>query len=317
MDLIIHFGLTKTASTFLQKNVFNGKMNTVDRSIESDADKKAAKEFEKFFRSNNPAIWRNSGEQYFNYNMDIKTNVIISHESLYEHVLFRPYKRKEKVESEPYLFASRIKEIKKNIWKHGDVKVLFFYRRQVDWIPSIYSQVCNELKSPSQLDFEKRVKKILSYPYQGAQVLEYDLLIEVLSEFIGSKNVLGMPYEMMGNNDTWKEIRNFTGIESLAKDVDFAIRDVNVKRQKGEMDWKMNIRATPVERIPGIHFIKPVTKKILRKSAYMLRDKLNRLLIGGDLRLHIPEDLTLTVKKHYNDSNKRLQKTTSVMSIIV
>ncbi|TQI70405.1 hypothetical protein JM79_1315 [Gramella sp. Hel_I_59] len=310
-DLIFHIGLTKTASSFLQKKVFNGKMHTLKRAKDWNEDKKEAREFQSFFHSSNPSVWRNPeiSKKYFTYDLSLDEPVVISHESLYEHVPFRPKESKENLVAEPYLLSARLKEISKYSWPHGKTKVFFFFRRQADWLPSIYSMVCYKLKNPSQKDFEDRLDYFLNKDHHSTQVLNYNLLYEQLVENLGAKNVLALPFEALHEDKTWRSIRNFTGIADLALNTDLEKRDVNVKKNLDDHNWNASYKAQPLERNNFISKMSGPIKLISSKEQRAQMKKLIRNILGlKSLKIGISATHETMVMKRYADNNKDFAK---------
>ncbi len=311
-DLILHIGLTKTASTFLQLKVFGGKMYTLDRSrgeiIESDEEKK----FHNFFRSYPPSVWRTKhAKEYLDFHSE-ENNILISNESLYEGTLsvFPNNVKGERSIAEPYLIADRLREISNSCWDKGDVKVFFFFRRQAEWISSFYSHICYRINNPSQGDFENRVYRILNNPYEtGASALCYDILIEELQKALGESNVLALPYEALSADQTWVAIRNFTGFESLGKNVDFTNRHVNVKRLSEGGKWRAADRAQAstssylaekAKKYLGDNYKR---MKVLRKLSNLLKNVEKKLT--KNIQIQMTSDLKRNIMYIFEESNKR------------
>lgn len=306
-DLIFHIGLTKTASSFLQKKVFQGKMSTLKRAKDWDLDKKEAREFQDFFHSSNPSVWRdpNISRKYFTYDLSVDEPVVISHESLYEHVPFRPLESRENLEAEPYILSAKLREISKYSWPHGKTKVFFFFRRQADWLPSIYSQVCFKLKNPSQKDFEDRINLFLKEDSHSAHVLNYNLLYEQLAKTLGHKNVLALPFEALHEEETWESLRKFTGIKDLGVGIDLKKRDVNVKKNINENDWEASYKAQPLERNHLISKISAPIKFISSKKQRAQMKTILRNVLGLKVRrIAISEAHEKIVMKRYEKDNK-------------
>ena len=118
-DLIFHLGLTKTASSFLQRRVFHGKMNTMENAIAWEDDRMEARAFQDCFRHNSPFFWRRygAGDRWFQDRGAKGSNVLISHESLYEHAPFNDRQGPGNIVCEPFLVSARLKEIADNVWK--------------------------------------------------------------------------------------------------------------------------------------------------------------------------------------------------------
>jgi len=304
-DLIFHLGITKTASTFLQRNVFHGKMNTLSRRKDREEDRKDARDFELFFRSRSPCVWRRGqvvDEFLPQVGENVRENILISHESLYEHVPFRPDNLKENILFEPYLLSSRLNEISRHCWPYGRVKVFFFFRKQVDWLPSIYAQVSHLLGKPSQRDFERRVASFLEKVDQGSQVLEYDLLIDCLKDALGERNVLAIPYEEFAKKATWEKICFFTGIDGLEPVKSRGEQKSNVRRSAGNQSgWRASEKAWFIRRVLSRGVFRPVAKRL----SFGAKRRINELMKGSETRIDMPPSLAEEVQRFYEMSNRR------------
>ena len=305
-DLIFHLGLTKNASSFLQRKVFHGKMNTLRRAIEWGDDRVEAKNFKDVFRKNHPSYWMNDGAKWFDkYNNDQSLGpVIISHESLYEHTPFGV--EGVCLKGEPELLSNRLKCISRYAWSHGKTKAWFFFRRQEDWIPSIYAQLCYRLPKPSQKDFEYRARDFIYSELSGSHVLEYDKLVESLEEALGSNNVLALPFEAIGEEWVWEKVRAFTGEDSLKRNEEFDKRDVNVKRMPGETDWKVSQRANL--NLGLASSLNSASKKVGINIPEGAKSKLKGLISKNGFRVGVPDNLAKEIKSIYHESNKRLSE---------
>lgn len=309
-DLVFHLGLTKTASSFMQRRIFNGKMNTLENAIEWQDDRVEAKAFKECFRNNSPFFWRRdgAGDRFFQDKGGNGRNVIISHESLYEHVPFNDREEPGNIVCEPYLVSARLKEIADNVWnQRGAVKALFFFRKQSEWLPSIYAHVCYRLKKPSQEDFDQRVRDLLSGQSSLAHAVDYSLLVEQLSANLGREAVLALPYEALHEEDTWARLREFTGIDDLGSGVDLTKRDVNVKKLPGEKDWRLSGKAQTRNANTFISPLRPLIHSVTSaEQRQRVKSALQRTIRMEDQRIAIDDDLASEVLRFYEDSNRRL-----------
>ena len=308
-DLIFHLGLTKTASTFLQKEIFHGKMYTMDRSLGWAKEREDAKTFQQIFKENNPTFWSQQGKYWFDrYKVAPSLgSVIISHESLYEHVPFGDFKC---LKAEPMLLAERLRSIDLHAWPHGQTKVWFFYRRQVEWLPSIYAQICDRLPLASQNDFDSRTKKFLASGYSGSHILDYDLLYESLKSALGEKNVLALPYEAISEDWVWEKVRSFTDEKRLIKNSLFDKRHVNVKRrpEEGESGWLLSSKA---QRWGNLR----TNSLLITIGQYLpsnVKSRIKKILFRNDLRVSISSELALKITEYYKESNIRLSSKTGI-----
>jgi hypothetical protein len=302
-DLIFHLGLTKTASTFLQKKVFLGKMYTLARARDREYDTHKSREFQKVMHENPPAFWQSpEGKHFFDHDPKLSQNVLISHESIYDHVPF-PQKNEPTISGEPLLFASKLKEISEHCWPHGQTKAFFFFRRQADWLASIYAHTCWQLPEPSQKDFDARVEALLDGSTPGLNAVNYSLLLESLENSLGAGNVLALPHEDFQKDATWEKLRNFTGIPDLGVGTCFQKRSVNVKRLPGEEDWQISAKAS---RKKWASCLGPILRRLTTPGQ---RESLRRWLgstIQEERRIGISDELSERVMARFQESNRKL-----------
>lgn len=265
IDLVFHVGLTKTASSFLQRKIFKGKMNTLERAIPWEDDEKEAKHFQEVFRCSSPTVWESDyGKKLLpqQLNLTAKANipVLVSHESLYYQRLFED-QLSEALLAEPFLLASHLSAINNHAWEHGAVKVMFFFRKQSHWLASYYAHTCYRMNRPSQADFEAKVRRMVMEPHRyGAQTCQYDRLIDALSSALGAENVLALPYEGFHLPKTWGAMREFLGRSTLGADIDLEKRSVNVKGI-GDNTWSLSqkVFAAPERLLRRVIGLSPKT----------------------------------------------------------
>jgi hypothetical protein len=149
-DLIFHLGLAKTASSFIQKVILRGKILTLSRAIDRDEDRALSMEFWRAFRQSEPGYWAGPGAALFGRHDPAHGPVLISHESLHDHNPFRGDGLPAGMEREPAVLAGRLAAIARHAWPHGTLKAWFFFRRQAEWLASIYAHSCWQLPDPSQ-----------------------------------------------------------------------------------------------------------------------------------------------------------------------
>ena len=306
-DLIIHLGLSKTASTFLQQEVFGGKIFTMDRAVDAATDKVHRIEFAELFLKNSPAVWRGRGRELLRsyYGNGGETDIILSHESLYEQNPFRPVGKEHRMKCEPYLLASRLREINEYGWPNGDVKALLFIRQQHEWLPSIYSEGCFDLPRPSQSDFEARVGVFLNPDEGVSHVLEYDLLYDVLARELGAENVLMLPYEVLREAETWDLINDFiSGHEFSVEDV-LSKKRQNVKKSRSRSDaqWS-NADSSRLKAMASVPLFKKAYHSFL-KGSKVFDVALERYLSAKSLAIRMPEGMKADVQARYRASNLR------------
>lgn len=309
-NLVFHLGLTKTASSFLQKKVFHGKVNTLSRAIEWSDDQVCARDFKEEFLKISPYYCSGSELKRFliNNNTCSRENIVISHESLYNHIPFFDGDDLKHIIAEPFLVSARLKQISQNVWSdQGIVKAFFFFRKQSEWLPSVYAHICYQLSSPSQKDFNTRVDELISGKSSLAHVINYYILFEYLCKALGSQNVLALPYEALHEPETWEKLREFTGIDYLGRGVDLAERHINVKKLPGEADWFMNGQVQPFQSNVFVSKLRPIFKYSISADQRLVLKNFFKNTFGiEERRIGLDERRVCEVMRFYLDSNKML-----------
>lgn len=306
-NLIFHCGITKTASTFLQKQVFGGKMNTMGQAIDYREDMRQAKRFEVFFRSQSPYVWSTEkGNAMLDYARGRDRDTVVSHESLYEHIPFRPREKREKLAAEPLLLSRRLGEINRHGWEEGDVKAMVFVRKQQDWLPSIYAEVSYDLPKPSQRDFEERTMKFLEDAWGRSHVLAYDALFDALAEELGIGGVLMLPYEMLKEDEAWDKISTFVGYPEL-KESPMDKGAENAKRSSREGAWNSRHRSYlgGLKRMLQSGALQPAWKRMQQRYPRLL-PTVRKWLPTKSIQVMMTDELQERVRERYAESNSRL-----------
>ena len=120
--------------------------------------------------------------------------------------------------------------------RYGRVRVAVGLRRQADWLASQYAQVSSRLYAPSQSDFERQVEELIARqdPY-----IFWDRLLEDLSSAVGTANLFVFLFEDLAFPETWTELACFLGLPDGDERIT-AAQSIKVnQRSESERSWKL------------------------------------------------------------------------------
>ena len=232
-DLIFHLGLTKTASTFIQRKLLFGKTY---RKITLSSGMLIVKFQAEFMEDDWSAKQSHFGVKFFERLIDEgrENNVIISNEFLFPH---NPFLDSQAIlEKTHEKLSAKLKDLSSE-WRHGRVRVVYFDRQQSEWLPSMYANSMYLIKKPSQKHFENQVWSMLHTWKDQLNCIDWRALKLSLSEALGSDNVLALPYEDMHKFDTWKSFADFIEIDSVKTYEQLSDKTTNVKRLDSDNEW--------------------------------------------------------------------------------
>jgi hypothetical protein len=210
--LFLHLGMSKTATTYLQTEVFPEVrgLHFFDqpRTRHLEGGPFQGMLARAFKRS--PAVWEKKGERLLTELLDASetddsTDVLISDQSagpaMWE---TGPYvgPRWERERKDPFFLRAHLDALAKvgSDFGFDDVRILLIFRRQDEWIASKYAQRSDRILHASQGHFEERIDYYLD-PSRGyladGIVLDYMLLRRQLVAAVGADNVLMLPYELL------------------------------------------------------------------------------------------------------------------------
>ena len=231
--LYLHVGFSKTASTWLQANVFPELSNirylsheyiSNQLKLNGMAEEGCTSLHSPFNLS--PAFWSAKGEAFLlsfldaNADDDANASVLVSDENVLLGRGFfqnQPNRPHPYVGKDPYLFIEHVRQIRLLLEKikFDTIKVIVCIRKQDDWLASRYAQSSAFIKNASQADFEKQIDNLLFDPgiyYRVGLWTDYYRLYCLLAELIGSDNLLFLPFELLTDSprDFVERISSFT-----------------------------------------------------------------------------------------------------------
>ncbi|WP_410474903.1 hypothetical protein [Guyparkeria sp. TX1] len=255
----LHMGLWKTGTTFLQKAVFRETGVCAGMHITPH---KQEREFQSHFMHSSPLFWDTKGGREILKQLFVGKSLYTA-ENLYRAKIFKNNVDRGVAGVEPDAFLRHLDAIGDVLAEFGmDLQVLFFFRRQPEWLASMYSEMSRPLNAASQKDFDERIEQMVNNPYQhGDHVIKYDLLYKRLCQSVGRRRVLALPYEEFMTPDNLNRMREFTGILELGEGVDPNKR-VN-KKSSGERSWGLWVKEKE-EFVPGKLTLSPKTEKLIQ-----------------------------------------------------
>lgn len=230
-DLIIHIGLSKCASTSIQRFLANAP-GYLGRLSSDKAGNELTTELLRTSPVNrlSPLVarrkaltsWRKAVEGHMAARQTADRNVIISREEFSKPI------------DDYTSLVDFLETLNEHVWTHGNVKIILVLRRQSDKIASEYAQNSSGLFNANQKDFERYANARMK-----SRTLDYDNLISRLRQKLGEENLLPLFVEETGNPGFWKEIRSFCQIT----EDELTISQPNTKKSnvksQGDMKWTL------------------------------------------------------------------------------
>lgn len=307
-DIVIHIGLTKTASTFFQKKIFFGKIYTNELAIKWEKDRIAAKKFQDdFLRDDYSFDTSIFGLAFFEKLKErvAGDRIVISHESLFRHDPFLDDYAELACSQEA--FVKKIGGIRA-AWRYGKVKILLIHRVQWEWLPSMYANSAYLIRNASQADFEQKVLRFLDQPGDVYNVINWSELISRLSRAVGSDNLLAANYEEFREPMVWRRIAEFCGLKHEITEELLHDKSVNVKRYADEGAWVSSDRFQILADKKYLQRLRPIAKKFF---SHRRRQQALELIGLGAPTIKMPSDLKRVVKERYTAARPALKSGSS------
>jgi hypothetical protein len=241
-ELCLHIGMSKTATTWLQKSVFprifgdefhDNPPTTLLQGGPWQGGLARA-----FRRS--PEIWPRMGPRLLKDilgrsaedGLEIRSDVLVSDQSagprMFEYGDYiGPHWERERMD--PIMLSAHLQAMREVVLAEGfsALKVILVMRRQDQWLASKYAQRSDRICGASQRDFESRInyytQKDQGY-YSDGVILDYFLLWKSLLNALGKNYVLMLPYEFLLKDPKGflRRIVEFCGVPQGNANVDLA-----------------------------------------------------------------------------------------------
>ncbi len=294
--LFLHIGLPKTATTFLQTDIFPrfGGVDVfatpTDPAFSDRDDRASGHRSMTCMCKRDPRVWRTYGPDVFagllgSASQWTPKNVLISDEGI------------GRAGSRPDLLAAHLVEIGRIAadWGLARVAVILAVRRQDHWLASHYSQMSDRNRDASQEDFERAARHLVNPSgdrFKLGMMLDYTTLAGCISDVVGRENVLLYPYERQREDPehVYAEIAAFVGADWKSPggpDGHPAIPapdGVNV-RSIGSDRWSIRPfsdgpRVLPfrVSRAVGLPH-RLILPRLFRKKSFALTQKISRIVL--------------------------------------
>ena len=219
--LYIHVGPSKTATTFLQRDVLGRIESAECLPIPEISVQGRSLRFGDLF-SLSPELWRGlDNNPIADVVQNSERDVVISDErisgglvapqpwipgSIPGHGLPPSPRLHTHSRADLHYVSSHFRELRRaaEAWGYERVRVLLTPRRQDTKLASSYAQLSNRVRGAGQQNFEKWVRHLLhdviGHHKGGGVKLDYSLWWRELNATIGAENVLFLPFELLREN---------------------------------------------------------------------------------------------------------------------
>lgn len=304
--LYIHIGLPKTATTYLQQEVFPALGHLRYLGIPQGDVFAGPEELGRGPRTltnctkRSALFWSRYGEAVFRDILGCETterppgDVLLSDEGI------------GRAGSRPILLGSHLQGLATQAKKRGFgcIRLLCMFRRQDHWLASHYAQISDRNPQASQEDFEETVNRILD-PAGGrfgfGMLLDYAALAQHLRPVVGSSNLLMLPYELLVHDPAQfhHRIMAFLGDTAAANASRFVDAQKRNVRSKQEGVWELRPArySRAIQLRPG---------RLLSSLRLPSEIHLGWRTRGGTIR--VTEQLRMSILSEYESSNSTLSE---------
>lgn len=288
-SLVLHIGLTKTGSTFLQEEIFSkhpdmlflGKraMRFARSGTPPTPERYWFKPLQKALRlKRGPRRYAALMKNLASRTEDDAKVLIASSED------FLPQRRHKYAKWGALDYKLFLRNLGKfaEAWEESGgrrLRVAVVIRRQDTWLASHYLQAVPKLRSlakviPSQRHFGRCIRRLVETEFRAAPFLFFDRLFEDLSDTIGAENLHVAVYEnLRANPDEFcNRLLDFCGVGPF----DYELRDVRPSRTECERTW--------TNEFLSIELTEQQSRRIL--GVFQRSNRRASRMIGTDLEKH-------------------------------
>ncbi|WP_366555787.1 sulfotransferase domain-containing protein [Aquibaculum sediminis] len=207
-ELVVHIGLPKTATTFLQRKVL--RKNPSVRMFHKKNSPELIKKAQSFLRKGSGDI-SDLGRYLDGDRVNVLTNENIS--------LTDMSFWSNRGACTPAILANNLRRLSNLLFGRPDaVRAILSIRRQDRWVASRYAQSASKFAEPGQQDFERRVQKAITRHFSTRGVwIDYAHVIETLEKACPNGVLVLMQEELEHDPVAWaRKLDAFLGTkESL------------------------------------------------------------------------------------------------------
>lgn len=290
-QLILHIGLPRTGSTFLQRKVFNYLKDVYYTGVNSNKTDNAHFEKLDYINDNSPPGWSEQEIEELHKYIDslAESNILYTNEML----AGKPIN----------MFHNKLENalLLKKVFKTP--RIFLVIRNQSEWINSYYNETFIKKFVPISLGKFLEVKELLVKPH-----LNWLDLYSLYVENFGKENILVLPYEMLKNSpqEYLARFYDFFAIEHYIPEsfeqVNKSLSVEQIKQNKGFLKLISKVLALVVGLLPVgfLEFVSNKAGKYIRKLPFI------KHLKPDSTNVKLGDSETQTIMSLYKDSNSKL-----------
>ncbi|PAU82274.1 hypothetical protein CK501_03770 [Halovibrio salipaludis] len=319
-DFILHVGYPKTATTFLQTQVFP-EFSAFGRASKQPQSKPIDRELKRVALQEPASYWRSrKAERLLSrlFELSDRESVLVSDEHwLWGPKMLSPPQKQGWKDSDDgrHPLAQHMEELKRTLsYKFGyRLKVIVTCRNQADFIASYFAQCANRYEvKVDQRTFLNVVNEVLAEPgFEGKAFLEYDRLYRDLLDVTEGRTCI-LFQEQITEECFWRSFATFTGLEA-GKGLEFLKKQVRegqgVNRRRVTADtWK--VEQYPLPKAWMRHLVSlpvPGNEELQKKLLLKIRKRIN-FFKGNKETVELDAETKKTILSAYRRSNENLSE---------